>query len=127
MDRFVATNDHVGIPHRHGSEVVEHGDQRLRLSAWIGNECSTLDAREPETAVRMDLGQDLEVVEPEVGEPQTPGRERQVLHGQRVIRCASIHQIEATQGAGQQVDLDATRQASGAAIGGIAAAAPRCW
>ena len=79
---------------------MQHGDQRLRLSAWIGTECITLDAREPETAVRMDLGQDLEVVEPEVGEPQTPGGKRQVLDGERVIRCASIHQIEATECAG---------------------------
>jgi len=45
-------------------------------------------------------------------------------HRQGLIRGAAIGEIEATECAGEQVDLDATFQPSGATIGGVATAAP---
>ena len=72
----------------------------------------------------MDLGEHLQVVESEVSELQAADWQRRMLQREGVIRSPARDQIEATQGTSQQVDLDATLQASGAAGRVIATATP---
>ena len=50
-----------------------------------------------------------------------------MLHGDRVVGCPPIHQVKATDCAGEEVELDAAFEACGSATRGVATATPdRC-
>ena len=58
----------------------------------------------------MDLVQDIHMVKAQIRQPQAASRHGRVLHREGVVRGTTIGEIEATEGAGEQVDLDAAFQ-----------------
>ena len=120
----VGADQRCGFPLGTITTLLQQGEERASRSSREGHAAFAGEPRQPIHPHLTQRREHIHAVKSQVGEAQAPFQQNRMLHGDGVVGCPTIHEVKATECAGEEVELDAAFEARGPATGVVATPTP---